>query len=153
MRAGPRSRPRSSRNYWFRDVDGSQVYPVPAYMPAVTLAVIPWARQHVARVSARYRISRDDLWDEALTALLRAACHWQADVGTFGPYARTAIHRAMWRHGVRSHLTRPELAEYSDELGITSASAEDEYEARELVALRLAQEPPPAAAKRKATAS
>jgi hypothetical protein len=53
--------------------------------------VLPWTRCHVARVAARYQASQDDLWDEAVTALLRAPMYLLD--------ARTAVRRACWRYG------------------------------------------------------
>ena len=50
-------------------------YPIPGYVPAVVRPVLPWTRRHVARVAAGLPASRDDLWDEALSALLRAAMY------------------------------------------------------------------------------
>jgi hypothetical protein len=52
-------------------------YPVPGYVPAEVCPVLRWTRRHVARVTARYQASPDDLWDEALTALIRAAVYFK----------------------------------------------------------------------------
>ena len=60
-------------------------FPVPAYLPALVRPVLPWTRRHVARVAARYQASRDDLWDEAVTALLRAAVYYDAAAGVEVP--------------------------------------------------------------------
>jgi len=48
----------------------------------------------------------DDLWDETITALLRAALHYDG-VRPFAGYAHTAIHRACWRYVVRQAVKRP----------------------------------------------
>jgi DNA-directed RNA polymerase specialized sigma24 family protein len=48
----------------------------------------------------------DDLWDETITALLRAALHHDG-VRPFAGYAHTAIHRACWRYVVRQAVKRP----------------------------------------------
>ena len=54
-----------------------------------------------------YGLGPDDLWDETLTALLRAAVHYKPDVGTtFRHYARRAVNRACWRYVVRDHVAQ-----------------------------------------------
>ena len=57
-------------------------FPVPAYLPALVRPVLPWTRRHVARVAVRYQATLADLWDEALTALLRAAVYYQPQDAT-----------------------------------------------------------------------
>lgn len=112
-------------------------YPVPSYVPPVALPLLPWARGHVRRVAARYGVSRDDLWDEAITALLRASCHWQPGRGAFGPYARTAVHRGLWQFVVRGHVRRSRhgrpvpLADVVECQELTVPSAEAEAIARD----------------------
>src|SRR5215467_1711619 len=112
-------------------------------MPAIVAPLLPWTRRHVARVAARYQASLHDLWDEALTALLRASMHWQPARGGFGPYGRTAIHRACWRYVIRGHEHDPLLVPLEgvdwhdkDPIGqhpdaLVAPSAEDEAIARE----------------------
>ena len=57
---------------------------------------------HTRRVSRRYPLaSREDLWDETVTALVRAAVHYAPELGHFVPYAQTCVHRALWRYCVR----------------------------------------------------
>src|SRR5262249_48333643 len=80
--------------------------PVPGYVPAVVRPLLPWSRRLRTRVAARYGLGVADLWDEGLTALLRAACHWQPALGAFGPYARTTVHRGLYRYVVRAHVWR-----------------------------------------------
>lgn len=79
--------------------------------------ILPWARRHVARVARRYHTGESDLWDETITALLRAAVYFDPipPAGTgggrdgsaynvakaFGAYARLAINRACWRYVCR----------------------------------------------------
>jgi DNA-directed RNA polymerase specialized sigma24 family protein len=104
-------------------------FPVPAYLPAVVRPVLPWTRRHVARVSARYHASLDDLWDEALTGLLRTSIHWQPALGAFAPYACTAVHRACWRYCLRGRRVR--LVGLEEHPAETAPSAEDEAIARE----------------------
>jgi hypothetical protein len=71
---------------------------VPGYLPPIARPLVSWMRQHVATVAARYTdTSLDELWDDAVSALLRAAVYHNADTGAFGPYARTCIHRACAR--------------------------------------------------------
>jgi hypothetical protein len=80
--------------------------PVPGYLPAIGRPVLPWIRRHVTRVAARYAASQDDLWDEAVSAPVRASFHWQPALGAFAPYARTAVHRACWRYVIRGQATQ-----------------------------------------------
>jgi DNA-directed RNA polymerase specialized sigma24 family protein len=79
--------------------------PVPGYLPAIARPVLPWARRHVAAVARRYHTGLDDLWDETITALLRAALHYDG-VRPFAGYAHTAIHRACWRYVCRRIASR-----------------------------------------------
>jgi Sigma-70 region 2 len=80
--------------------------PVPGYLPAIAHPVLPWARRHVARVARRYHTGIDDLWDETITALLRASVHYDPAMGAFAGYAHTAIHRACWRYVCRRIASR-----------------------------------------------
>jgi hypothetical protein len=111
---------------------------VPAYIPTVVCPVLPWARRHVARVAAHYQASLDDLWDEAVTALLRAAVYYDAAAGAFGPYARTAVHRACARAvhvGQRRRTGTLHTVSFEDvpALDVATPSAEAEAIAREAV--------------------
>src|SRR5262245_51306537 len=111
-------------------------FPVPGYLPAAVRRVLPWARQHVARVSRRYDVGIDDLWDETLSALVRVSVHRADnadDIRSCDHYCRTAVHRACWRYVVRQAVRRPRPLEVADEV---SASAEDEVMAREAAYLR-----------------
>ena len=72
---------------------------------------------HVVRVSRKAGVSLEDCWDEAITALIRAAVHFRPEppagkgggrdgsaydpVKAFGAYARLAIQRGCWRYCVR----------------------------------------------------
>jgi hypothetical protein len=58
-------------------------------MPPFVRRVLPWARRHVAAVARRYGLGQHDLWDETLTALLRAAIYYTPEIGAFAPYAHT----------------------------------------------------------------
>ena len=112
---------------------------VPAYIPTVVCPVLPWARRHVAQVAARYQASLDDLWDEAITAILRAAVYYEPATGAFGPYARTAVHRACARAvNVGQHRRRSRLAtiplDALDERDGGAPSAEAEAIARDTFA-------------------
>src|SRR5262249_55898033 len=96
--------------------------PVPGYVPAEGRPVLPWTRHHVVRVAARYRASADDLWDEALTALIRAAVYSKPQdpaayrstqyaqplpaAKSFRYYAQLAVHRACWRYVIRGQATQ-----------------------------------------------
>jgi Sigma-70 region 2 len=108
--------------------------PVPDYMPPLVRPVLPWARRHVAAVARRYGLGQHDLWDETLTALLRAAIYYTPETGAFAPYAHTAIHRACWRYVVRQVARRPPmttLADVGECLELTAPSAEAEAIARD----------------------
>lgn len=74
--------------------------PVPGYLPELARAVIPWTRIHVAKTARRYPVSLEDLWDESISALIRAALHYDETKGAFAGYAHSAIHRACWRYCV-----------------------------------------------------
>lgn len=56
----------------------------------------------MARVARRYHTGESDLWDETITALLRATLHYDPTTGPFNGYAHTAIHRACWRYVCRA---------------------------------------------------
>src|SRR5262249_7182317 len=107
--------------------------------PASVRAVLPWARQHVVRVSRRYDVSVADLWDETVTALLRVSLHHDTpeQIRRGDRYSRTAVHRACWRYVVRQAVKQPRLSDV-DELGPHDvyASAEDEVMAREAMYVR-----------------
>lgn len=85
-----------------------------------------------------YGLGPDDLWDETLTALLRAAVHYKPDVGTtFRHYAQRAVNRACWRYVVRDHVsrrrqgTRVALEDVAESSELTVPSAEAEAIARD----------------------
>jgi len=120
-------------------------FPVPAYLPALVGPVLPWTRCHVARVAVRYQATLADLWDEALTALLRAAVYYQPqdattyssdrytkplpDEQSFRYYAKIAVNRACWRYCLRGRRVR--LVGLEEHPVETAPSAEDEAIARE----------------------
>jgi DNA-directed RNA polymerase specialized sigma24 family protein len=109
---------------------------VPGYLPALVHPVVPWARRHVLRVARRYGLGPYDLWDETIAALLRASVSYAPTTGAFGPYARTAIHRACWRYVVRGQRARPAvllLEDIGEPQELTAPSAEAEAIAREAV--------------------
>jgi hypothetical protein len=115
-------------------------YPVPDYVPPLVRPVLAWARQHVARVSARYGVGVQDLWDEAITALLRVSIHRAdnaQDIRGCDHYCRTAVHRACWRYVIRDHLhrqrhgTRVALEDAVQSVELTAPSAEAEAIARD----------------------
>jgi hypothetical protein len=114
--------------------------PIPGYLPPLVRPVLAWARQHVARVSARYAIGADDLWDEAVTGLLRVALYREdnaQDIRGCDHYCRTAVHRAGWRYVVRDHVrrqrhgTRVALEDVAESAEHTAPSAEAEAIARD----------------------
>jgi DNA-directed RNA polymerase specialized sigma24 family protein len=109
---------------------------VPGYLPALVHPVVPWARRHVLRVARRYELGPDDLWDETIAALVRASMSYAPTTGAFGPYARTAVHRACWRYVVRGQRARPVvllLEDAGERQELTAPSAEAEAIAREAV--------------------
>jgi DNA-directed RNA polymerase specialized sigma24 family protein len=106
---------------------------VPGYLPALVHSVVAWARRHVLRVARRYALGPADLWDETIAALLRASVAYAPTTGAFGPYARTAIHRACDRYVLRGQRARPVLSlEDTGECPeLTAPSAEAEAIARD----------------------
>src|SRR5262249_7848770 len=121
----------------------------PAYVPALVRPVLPWARRHVARVTARYGASQDDLWDETLTALIRAAVYFRGQPASeyqpttyagalptpqsFVYYARLAVNGACWRYVICGQPTQVQTVrlEDDDRAAAVALSAEDEAIARE----------------------
>lgn len=99
--------------------------PVPAYLPEDAGPVLGWTKRHVAIVAARYGANLDDLWDEAVTALIRASIHFRPEppagkgggrdgspydpVKAFSAYAKLAVHRACWRYCIRGIRGKPAL--------------------------------------------
>jgi hypothetical protein len=128
-------------------------FPVPAYLPALVRPVLPWTRRHVARVAACYAASQTELWDAALTALIRAAVYFREQppgeyqatvyarplpaVRSFTYYARLAVNRACWRYVIRGQATQVRTVPLDDAGdprvpdALTSPSAEDTAIARE----------------------
>jgi hypothetical protein len=93
----------------------------------------------VLRVARRYGLGPYDLWDETIAALVRASVSYAPSTGAFGPYARTAIHRACARavnvgqHRRRSRLWTVALEDTGERFELTVPSAEAEAIAREAV--------------------
>src|SRR5215831_5010622 len=102
--------------------DGHATFPVPPYLPPPARTLLPWARRYVATTARRSSLSVDDAWDEAITALLRAAVYFQPGAGTFHAYARTAVIRGLWRYCRRP--TRPIVADVNPAHALTAPSAE-----------------------------
>jgi len=77
---------------------------VPAYLPRDVLGpLIPWAQGYVKRLAAQTGAPLTELWDEAVTALLRASIHGDRVPGSAGStiggrYGQTAVRRACWRY-------------------------------------------------------
>jgi hypothetical protein len=111
--------------------------PVPGYLPAVVRPLVPWTQHYVATVARRRGLALHDLWDEAVTALLRVALYADFGTGRVDPrmhYAQTAVRRACWRYVVRQAVKRPATTALEDvDRECASASAEDELIAREAV--------------------
>lgn len=117
-------------------------YPVPGYVPAPVRVVLPWVRQYVARLAARNpQVSESELWDEAVTACVRAAVYFRDGAGTFRQYTQVSVQRACWRYVLPNrrtrHNMRPVLVALEDvpSGALVAPSAEEEATARELVAL------------------
>ena len=92
------------------DARSHTVFPVPPYLPHPPRALPPWTRRYVAATARRSQLPLADAWDEAITALLRAAVYFQPGAGTFHAYARTAVIRGLWRYCRRpSRLPLDEL--------------------------------------------
>lgn len=114
---------------------------MPSYLPAPAVTVVPWTERYVAALARRNpAVSREELWDEAVAALLRAAVYFRDGAGTFRRYAQLSVQRACWRyvlpdrrygHNVRRPLV---VAEPEDLLQETASSAEDEALGREAAA-------------------
>ena len=84
--------------------------------------LLPWARRYVATTARRSSLSVDDAWDEAITALVRAAVYFQPGAGTFHAYARTAVIRGLWRYCRRS--ARPAAVDADLARALTAPSTE-----------------------------
>lgn len=80
------------------DANLKNAFPVPGYLPPAARSLLPFARAYVAQVARRHQLPLADCWDEAVTALLRAAVHFQPGAGRFHVYARTAVIRGLWRY-------------------------------------------------------
>ena len=79
--------------------------PVPAYLPTDLVGhVLAWTYKYCHRTAGQHGVPLADLWDEAITALLRATLHGDLVHGTIGThYAQTAVRRACWRYVLRGH--------------------------------------------------
>ena len=51
---------------------------VPIFLPDLVRPLLPWTRRHVHQIARRYAVSLADCWDEAKTALRRAAVYYDA---------------------------------------------------------------------------
>jgi hypothetical protein len=100
--------------------------------------LVPWTQRYVAAQAARHHLGIDDLWDEALTALLRVSLY--ADfvsgnaTGGIHPrmhYAQTAVRRACWRYVVRRALKHPPMVCLDLVHSAVAPSVEEELLARE----------------------
>jgi len=60
--------------------------------------MVPWTRRYVVALVTREHLAPDDAWDEAMTALIRAACYFRPGAGSFASYAETAVRRGLWRY-------------------------------------------------------
>src|SRR5215468_6302775 len=90
--ARPHTAPRRDPIAALRARQHSGAFPVPPYLPLPARALLP--------------LPLADCWDEAVTALLRAAIHFRPGPGSFHAYAQVAIRRGLWRYCRRpSHPT------------------------------------------------
>ena len=119
--------------------------PVPGYVPREFLGpLVPWSQRFVFRLAATTGASLDDLWDEALTALLRPTIHGDRVPGACGNtiggrYGQTAVRRACWRYVMRGRVGRPTPVPLEDAAAcpeLTVPSAEAEVLAREAAGRR-----------------
>lgn len=121
-------------------------FQVPAYLPAEARSQVPWAERYVLRLARRNpTVSLEELWDETIAALLRAAVYFRDGSGTFRAYAQTAVQRGLWRYvlpdqtpGHTHHPRRAVVAVEDVPVDLlTAPSAEDEAAAREAVVQRV----------------
>jgi hypothetical protein len=105
--------------------------------------LVPWTLRYVAAQASRHHLGIDDLWDEALTALLRVSLY--ADfvsgntTGGIHPrmhYAQTAVRRACWRYVIRQALKRPRTYSLDGCADRAVPSVEEELLAREAALAR-----------------
>src|SRR5262249_3051434 len=84
---GTARRPRSAaetRRYGMRGGGGElerrheDALVVPIFLPDLVRPLLPWTRRHVHQIARRYAVSLADCWDEAKTALRRAAVYYDA---------------------------------------------------------------------------
>jgi hypothetical protein len=110
---------------------------VPGYLPQNARAVLPWTRRYVAKLAAQQTAPLEDLWDEAIAALLREGVHYDSSSGyRFSTYACNSVIRGCWRYAARAqHRARKLGARHAiDETlagELWAPSAEDEAAARE----------------------
>jgi hypothetical protein len=88
----------------------AEAFPVPSYLPPAAWALLPFARAYAVAAARRYQLPLADCWDEAITALVRAAVYFRPGAGRFHAYARIAIRRGLWRYCRRPTRTTRELA-------------------------------------------
>jgi hypothetical protein len=108
--------------------------PVPGYLPAIAHPVLPWTRRRVQLLAGRSGARVDDLWDEAVAALIRAAVHYDPTTGyAFSTYACRSVLRACDRYVLRGQRARPvvSLEDAGDSQELTAPSAEAEAMARD----------------------
>jgi len=74
--------------------------PMPGYLAPIAWPELAWCRRHVNRVAGLYKVSLSDLWDETVTALVRATIYHDPARGPFKGYAHACVHRACWRYVV-----------------------------------------------------
>jgi hypothetical protein len=116
-------------------------FPVPPYLPPAARTLVPWARRYAATTARRSAISLTDAWDEALTALIRAATYFKPGAGTFTHYARTAVVRGLWRYCRRPpHPPTVDVTDAAVQRTLVAPSAEDEAAARDAVRASILRE-------------
>jgi len=106
-----------------------QALRVPSYLPAIARPLLPGLVTRCLQAAGAYHVSLEDLWDETITALLRATVHYDPSAGPFGPYARTAVHRALAKAcqvGMKRRRVKPHLLslEHVPDLELTTESPE-----------------------------
>jgi hypothetical protein len=117
--------------------------PVPPYLPTPARTLLPWTRTYVAQTTRRYELSLSDAWDEALTALLRAATFFRPGPASFASYAQTAVRRALWRYCTRAHLRKHHRnVPLPPSLPFTEPSPETIFSTLELALLQPTESPP-----------
>jgi hypothetical protein len=75
-------------------------------MPERGLSLVPWTKRQVFKLSKAHPVDAGDIWDEAITALLRACVYFKPGAGTFAVYAKRCVTRGLWRYTLPSYAVK-----------------------------------------------